>query len=110
MDALGLPCGNEELTGIDTAGVGGAAAIPATGVATGYVTPRLAKVYVSAKAYVCFGDDATPDGTVPDRAVVQQATTEVLYALPADTDGAADYLWIYAKATTISADVSFFGA
>lgn len=97
-----------ELTGITTAGVGGAAAIP-TSDADPFIAPTQVKVYVSAKAYVCMGDSDTPSGTKPTRCAVQQATTEEVYTLTGIVDDGLDYVWIYAKASTIDADVSFFG-
>ena len=110
MSLVSRPCGTpSELTGITTAGVGGAVAFP-TAAAWPHIEPTQVKVYVSAKAYVCFGDDTSPDGTPPaGQCAVQQAATEEVYTLTGIVDAGLDHLWIYAKAATIDADVSWFG-
>lgn len=108
MQLVSRPCGYAELTGITTAGVNGATAIP-TEATTPFIAPTQVSVYVSAKAYVCLGDSDTPDGTPPARCAVQQATTEKTYVLTGLVDSGFDYVWVYAKSSTITADISFFG-
>lgn len=108
MAEITRPCGNVSLAGITVAGVNGAALIPLSS-ADPFIQPTSVKIYVSGKAYVAAGDSATPSTTPPDGAAIQQASTEVVYALGPEGDPLQDYLWIYSDTGTIAADVSFFG-
>lgn len=96
------PIGRDEDTGIDTNG--SAFAIPNTGPLV-----QQFKVYVTAAAYVGVGDSASPPAASASNTVHQEATTEVVYTLDGirQTDGA--YVYVYAKASTIDARVSYFG-
>jgi hypothetical protein len=108
MTLVSRPISSEALTGITTQGVNGVVLIP-TGAAFPFIAPTQVKIYVSAKAYIALGDSSTADTTVPDNAVIQQATTEEVYTLTGIADVEFDYIWIYSVSSTIDADVSFFG-
>ena len=102
------PCGSTALTGVTTQGVNGVVAIPDSST-TPFIAPTQVKIYVSAKAYVAFGDGATADTSPPARKVIQQAATEEVYVLTGIVDDLLDHVWIYSLSSTIDADVSFFG-
>ena len=75
---------------------------------TGEDDPTQVKVYVSAKAYVAFGDSNTADTTPPAAKAIQQAETEEVYTFDAD-DPEYTHLWVYSLSSTLDADVSWFG-
>jgi hypothetical protein len=108
MSLVSRPCGSTALTGVTTAGANGTVAIP-TEATTPFIAPTQVKIYVSAKAYIAFGDTSTADTTPPASKVIQQAATEEVYTLTGIVDPALDYIWVYSLTSTISADVSFFG-
>lgn len=107
MALLSRPVDSDELTGVTTQGVNGVAAIPSAADAP-FIQPTQVKVYVSAKAYVAFGNSGTASTTPPARKAIQQAGTEEVYVFDED-DPEWTHLWIYSLTSTLSADVSWFG-
>lgn len=108
MSLVSRPCGSTALTGVTTQGANGVVAIP-TEATTPFIAPTQVKIYVSAKAYIAFGDDDSAETTPPARKVIQQAATEEVYTLTGIVDDGLDYIWVYSLSSTLDADVSFFG-
>ena len=68
------------------------------------------KVYCSAKCYVGFNNDNTPDATVANRdRAVQQAATEEVYTRAARRGADLPYVVVSAASGTVAADISYFG-
>lgn len=100
-----MPIGDPvETTGITT--TGSAFLIP-TG-SNGEIVVQI-KVSCTAKCYIAFGNDGTPDAVADWNRAVQQAATEEVYTRAARRGQALPYVWIAAKTGTTDADVSYFG-
>jgi len=68
------------------------------------------KIYCSAKCYVSFNNDASPDATVANRdRAVQQAATEEVYTRAAHRGQGLPYVVVAAASGTIAVDISYFG-